>query len=181
MWALLPLLQLAIPSHFSPEFWSQMIWSRYWLLSCQSPLEHTYPPGVFDSSLDEWSLTLDSTLWFPHMTKNHSSFPRHPDTSLVEVKMEIFLILKKSQHFSFSELDFPVSKRMCSVLDLLQGFCFFHLRLKKLILIFLWNITSPPLNFRSDPSIVSNSWRSAFNTSSSGFLHVQSVSEAKSR
>ena len=57
----------------------------------------------------------------PDMTKSHFSLHQHPEVSL-EVVEETLLILQVNLRDFLLKLDFPVSRWMFSVPDLLQGF-----------------------------------------------------------
>ena len=111
----------------------------------------------------------DGGFWsFLTWTKSHLSLHQHPEMSC-EVVEETLLILQENQGDFLLELIAAVSRWMFSGLDLLQGVWFVPSAIGKINSPFsLGNITSFAWSlFKkiSDASIVSNSSRSATNTS----------------
>ena len=93
-------------------------WNREWFFSRRVKL---------DSGFNVMAVYEAYLTW----TKNRSWLHRHLEVSR-EVVEETLLILQESQCDSLLELVEAVPRWMFSVPDLLQGFCFVHLRLKKI-------------------------------------------------
>ena len=134
----------------------------FWLRQCITVEKEMIPL----SASKVWLGVLrDGGIWsLLTWTKNHWSLHRHPEMSL-EVVVET--LLQESQYYFLLELVDAVPKWMFSILDLLQGFWFVHLRLENWLLL-VWEIsTLSHWDFWgiSDASIVSNSSSSVISTS----------------